>query len=248
MTVLAVSCPGGRVSELRSSSFMVITCPFARPSCERRRLGLICGLRASQPPFPGPSQGKLLPYPSDEAHIELSENHFLEFIQHLAQSPGLEEINVLAHSMGNRLLCRAIPKLIELQRRGQIRVPIGHVVLAAADLSTEFFKQHASLYKQLARRRITNYSCAADKALFASKSVHGLGRVGLEPPIFVHDGIDTVSASGLNVDLLGRGYFASVEPLLYDIGELIHHDTEPPRRLRIVPGPAELGLHWVLTR
>jgi hypothetical protein len=47
--------------------------------------------------------------------------------------------------------------------------------------------------------------------------VHGL--VGLEPPIFVHDGIDTISASQLNVDLRGRGYFASAEPLLYGIAE-----------------------------
>jgi esterase/lipase superfamily enzyme len=198
--------------------------------------------------FSWPSKGRLIPYPQDEEHIQLSEQHFVDFIERLAQSPGLEEINVLAHSMGNRLLCRTMPQLIERQRLGRIPVPIGHVVLAAADLSTAFFQQHADLYRQLARRRITNYSCAADKALFASRTVHGLGRVGLEPPIFVHDGIDTVSASQLNVDLLGHGYFASAEPLLYDIAELIHHNKPPPSRLRIERGPAALGLHWVLTK
>lgn len=197
--------------------------------------------------FSWPSKGKLIPYPQDEAHIELSEQHFIEFIERLAQSPGLEEINVLAHSMGNRLLCRAMPRLIELQRQGRIPVPIGHVVLAAADLTTEFFKQHADLYRQLAGR-VTNYSCAADKALYASSKLHGVARVGLEPPIFVHDGIDTISASQLNVDLLGHGYFASAEPLLYDIAELIHHDRPPPKRLRIQRGPVAPGLHWVLTK
>lgn len=196
--------------------------------------------------FSWPSQGNLVPYEGDEARVELSENHFIEFLVRLSEVPNIEEINVLAHSMGNRLLFRAVPRLLELHRTGSLAVPIGHLVLAAADLTTEFFQQYADLYPRLAARRVTNYTHEADNALRLSRALHQIGRVGLEPPIFVHQGIDTVSASSLDLDLLGHGYFAAAAPLLYDINELIHDHKPPAQRVRIQPAQAASGKYWVI--
>jgi esterase/lipase superfamily enzyme len=116
-------------------------------------------------------------------------------------------------------------------------VPIGHIVLAAADVTAALFKQRAALYAALAGHRVTNYTYQADKALLASRKLHDQARVGLEPPVFVHDGIDTVSVSELDLDFLGHGYIASAGPLLYDLTQLIRDNTPPNGRSRLEPRP-----------
>lgn len=196
--------------------------------------------------FSWPSKGALIPYASDEANIDLAEKHFVAFLERLSQSANLQEINILAHSMGNRLLCRTIDRLVIARRSGALRVPIGHIVLAAADLTAEFFSQYAHQYKQLATRRVTNYACGRDLALWGSQLVHGIARVGFTPPIFTHKDLDTISVSGFNLDLLGHGYFASAEALLYDISSLIRAHMEPARRQKLVAVPRGAPRYWVL--
>ncbi len=73
-------------------------------------------------------------------------------------------------------------------------------------------------------------------------------RVGLEPPVFVYDGVDTISASELDLDLLGHGYIATAEALLYDLGQLIHDNKPPLKRTRLEPVTPELCRYWALGR
>ena len=166
----------------------------------------------------------------------------------LASVHGLETINVLAHSMGNRLVVRTVQSLLRLKQAGKLGVPIGHIMLAAADVSAALFKQCATTYAALAAHRVTNYTYKADKALLASRKLHDQARVGLEPPVFIHNGIDTISASDLDLDLLGHGYIASAEPLLYDLGQLIHDNKPPQQRARLEPMPPEASTYWALGR
>lgn len=196
--------------------------------------------------FSWPSKGALIPYASDEANIDLAENHFVAFLEQLSHSANLQEIDILAHSMGNRLLCRTIDRLVKARSSGALRVPIGHIVLAAADLTADFFMQYVHQYKQLAKRRVTNYASGRDLALWASQLVHGIARVGLTPPVFTHEDLDTISVSGFNLDLLGHGYFASAEALLYDISSLIRTHMEPDRRQRMLVVPSGASRYWVL--
>ena len=186
-----------------------------------------------------------MPYSADEASVELAEDHFVKFIGLLAGAQGLEEINILAHSMGNRLLLRTVEKLRDLHQAGKLKVPIGHIILAAADVTTAKFKQYAEVYGALATRRVTSYSYSADKALMLSRKLHDQARVGLEPPLFVHPQIDSISVSQLDLDLLGHSYIASAAPLLYDLVQLLHEHKAPPRT-RLEPGVGGAGMHWVL--
>jgi esterase/lipase superfamily enzyme len=198
--------------------------------------------------FSWPSKGDLFPYSADEASVELAEKHFVSFIELLATVHELEEISILAHSMGNRLLARTVELLLGLKQAGTLGVPIGQIMLAAADLTAAWFKQFADTYTALASHRVTNYTYKADKALMASRKLHDQARVGLEPPVFVHPGIDTISASELDLDLLGHGYIATAEPLLYDLGQLIHDDKPPLHRTRLEPMPPTLSTYWALGR
>ena len=198
--------------------------------------------------FSWPSKGDLLPYPADEATVELAEKHFVAFIDLLARAHELEEINILAHSMGNRLLLRTVEHLLRLKQEGKLGVPIGHIMLAAADMTAALFKQCAKTYVSLAAHRVTNYTYKADKALMASRKLHDQERVGLEPPVFFYDGVDTISASELDLDLLGHGYVATADPLLYDLGQLIHDNKPPGKRDRLEPVTPDLCRYWALGR
>ncbi len=145
-------------------------------------------------------------------------------------------------------MVRTVEHLLRLNQEGKLAVPIGHIMLAAADVTATLFKQYAETYAALAAHRVTNYSYKADKALIASRALHDQARVGLEPPVFVHDGIDTISASELDLDLLDHGYIASAEPLLYDLAQLIHDNKPPGQRSRLEPMPPDTRTYWALAR
>ncbi len=198
--------------------------------------------------FSWPSKGDLVPYSADESSVELAEQHFVSFIELLASVHELEEINVLAHSMGNRLLLRTVEQLLQAKKAGTLKVPIGQIILAAADITAGLFKQTAAVYTELAARRVTNYTYKADKALMASRALHDQDRVGLELPVFVCPGVETVSASALDLDMLGHGYIASAAPLLYDLSQVIHENKAPLNRTRLEPVPPPPGItaYWVL--
>jgi esterase/lipase superfamily enzyme len=131
---------------------------------------------------------------------------------------------------------------------GKLSVPIGHIILAAADLTTSLFKQYAQSYAALAKQRVTNYSYKADKALMASRKLHDQARVGLEPPLFICDGIDSISVSKLDLDLPGHGYISSASPLLYDMAQFIHDNKPPAQRTRLEPMPPGEQMYWLLAR
>jgi hypothetical protein len=68
----------------------------------------------------------------------------------------------------------------------------------------------------------------------------------LEPPIFTQQPIETISVSQLDLDLLGHGYIATAEPLLYDLAQLIH-DNKPARaRTRVQPALPQPSTYWLL--
>lgn len=60
--------------------------------------------------FSWPSQGTLRGYPADAA-AEASEDAIARFLAHFAQESGAETVHLVAHSMGNRGLLRALQRL-----------------------------------------------------------------------------------------------------------------------------------------
>jgi esterase/lipase superfamily enzyme len=146
--------------------------------------------------------------------------------------------------MGNRLLFSTVDRLIEAHQAGTLRARIGQVILAAADVAAPLFSPRAPSYRRLATRRITSYSCKQDLALRISRQLHGHSRVGLEPPVFVCPGIDSVSAAELDLHALGHSYYAETQTVVYDIADLIHNDTPPETRMRLEPSSSRL--YWIL--
>jgi esterase/lipase superfamily enzyme len=147
--------------------------------------------------------------------------------------------------MGNRGLLRAIQRLTS-QAAATAGVRFGQVFLAAPDLDVDLFRNLGALYPQVAERTTLNVS-ARDRALEASHWIHRFDRVGYAPPVTVVDGIDTVEVTGLDLSILGHGYFAEAHGVLYDMHQLLRQNATPRSRLRLRAQKNLEGLpYWVI--
>jgi esterase/lipase superfamily enzyme len=96
-----------------------------------------------------------------------------------------------------------------------------HLVLAAPDIDADTFKELAAAFQKLSGR-VTLYESSKDKALQASRKVHGNPRAG--EPLLIIPGMDTIDASASDTDFLAHSYFSDNWPLLSDIHSLLFKD------------------------
>ncbi len=196
--------------------------------------------------FSWPSRGSLDGYAADAASIEASEAAITDFLVRFATDSGAARLHVIAHSMGNRGLLRAIQR-ITAQAASTSGIRFGQVFLAAPDLDIDLFRNLAVLYPKVSDRT-TLYISANDRALQASGLVYQADRVGSASSVTVIPGIDTVEVTGLDLSLLGHSYFAQAHGVLYDMYELLRHNASPSSRLRLVEKRNPEGLaYWVIT-
>jgi len=191
--------------------------------------------------FSWPSVGEAAGYTGDEAAIEGSELEIRDFIVGFAERSGVAAVHIVAHSMGNRGLLRAMDAIAKAAASAT-PIRFGQVFLAAPDVDTQLFQNLAAAYRQLCTRTtlcVTNN----DKAIGLSQWLHRYPRVGLAPPVAVLPGIDTIDASHINLGLIGHGYAAETRPVLADIHRLIQSDTPPDRRFGIRRAFGGAG-HW----
>lgn len=201
--------------------------------------------------FPGapvfyswPSQAALHGYTIDENNVEWSQANLKAFLVDYAARSGAREITLIAHSMGNRALLRAVTGVFteHPDLRGRFR----EIILTAPDVDADVFKRDIAPKLVSGCDKITLYVSAHDKALLASRTVHGYPRLGdSEAGITVLPGIETVDASGLDTSFLEHSYFAESHSVLGDIRRLVREGLRAAQR-GLVPVPvsdSDLG-YW----
>jgi esterase/lipase superfamily enzyme len=196
--------------------------------------------------FSWPSRGSVAAYPVDEASIEASERAITDFLVDFTAHCGAEKVHVIAHSMGNRGLLRALQR-IAAQAQTLGRVQFGQVFLAAPDVDRDLFLDLARLLPEHAERT-TLYAPNGDLSVHLSAKLHDAPRAGYFRPYTVVPGVDTVAVPDFDIDLLGHSYFAQVEAILHDIYDLMHHNKAPAQRQRIMPAAHEGTAFWSLRR
>ena len=196
--------------------------------------------------FSWPSRGSVLAYPVDEATIEASEGALTQFLVDFALNCGADQVDVIAHSMGNRGLLRALQRIAANAELGG-RVKFGQVILAAPDVDRDLFLELAGLYSKHAART-TLYASDRDLPVHASSKLHDAPRAGYYRPYTVAPGVDTIAVPAFNIDLLGHGYFAQAAAMLHDIFDLLHQDSPPKLRQRIAEGSDGDAVFWKLVR
>jgi esterase/lipase superfamily enzyme len=174
-----------------------------------------------------PSLGTTMGYTADEASVQASEKYLKEFLVGFVQKSKADKVNIIAHSMGNRALIRAINDI----QKEHPTIRFGQIILAAPDVDADLFKNIADAYTKISDRT-TLYVSSEDKAVKLSKIKHSYPRAGLVAPVTVVNNIDTVN---VNIDFetlfskfinLNHTYFAKEKKILKDINNLLNNKTD----------------------
>ena len=216
---------------------------FVDAARQAAQIGVDLQVRGIMAFYSWPSMGKYSGYTADEATIEASEEYITEFLINFAQKSGVKKVHIIAHSMGNRGLLRAMQSILSKVKSDASDISFGQIFLAAPDVDSDLFQKLAEAYKQLAERT-TLYVSSKDKALVASRIIHNQSRVGFSPPITVVEGIDTIDVSDIDLTLVGHGYFAEQRDLLKDIHNLLMANTPPDKRFALIPQQLAEKKYW----
>lgn len=193
--------------------------------------------------FSWPSRAKTNKYPTDEANIEWAQTHMKNFLGDFATSSSADNIYVIAHSMGNRGLTRALKDL--LAERPELGKKFKAVILAAPDIDSDVFRNDIAPALLAAGQRVTLYASAGDKALLASKKIHSYPRAGdAGAGLVLLKGLDTIDASGVETDFLGHSYYGSSNTLISDMYWLIKEGSAPAARRNLRAKSTADGDYW----
>lgn len=218
---------------------------FEEAALRAAQIGVDLGVGGAMAFFSWPSKGTVNGYQADESTIEASEPAISQFLIDFARRSGAEAVHVIAHSMGNRGLLRAVSGIVQnAQAHSDVR--FANFILAAPDVDADTFRNSADAYRQLADRT-TLYISERDRAVGLSRWLHQYPRVGFAPPISVFQGIDTINVTNIDVTMLGHGYFGEARPILTDMHELIFSRRPPDKRFSLRSARTEAGQdYWVV--
>jgi esterase/lipase superfamily enzyme len=169
-----------------------------------------------------PSQGGLLNYRQDEQVNADSVEPFTLFLQQLlADVPAETRVNIVVHSMGNRLVLKGISQLPAANKK-----PIATLALCAPDVGIAHFQELAPAVVAQCER-VTLYASASDTALIVSKSKNDEQRAGDSHPPLVVPGIETIDVSAVDFGFMGHSYYGNNVDVLSDLFRLIKQRRGP---------------------
>jgi esterase/lipase superfamily enzyme len=196
--------------------------------------------------FSWPSRAEFVGYTVDEQNAEWSVSDMKTVLASLATVAPNTPVYVIAHSMGNRVLTRGFKALLDedLSKRSVFR----QIVLAAPDIDADVFRRDIAPSILGKGPRVTLYASSNDKALAASRNLHGgyrrLGESGQD--IVVLRDLDTVDASTVSTEFLGHSYYGDSATVMSDLIYVIRQSLRPQERERYMlePVKATVGLYW----
>ncbi len=194
-----------------------------------------------------PSQGKLTGYTVDENNVIWTEPHLRKFLLDLANQSQARSINIIAHSMGNRAVTAALSRIRVASPPEQLPM-FDQIVLAAPDVDADYFRKE--LAPQLAEvgRHVTLYASSDDRALVASKQLHGgyprAGESGANLVVLPY--LETIDVSGIDLSLLGHSYYGNSESILRDLYDVVRNRLPASQRSGLISKTRQNTPYWML--
>ncbi|MFJ8463524.1 alpha/beta hydrolase [Streptomyces swartbergensis] len=190
-----------------------------------------------------PSKGSVGGYAADENSVSRSMPHFQRFLRLVLTATGIDELHIIAHSMGSRVLTEALADLDTTSLpRGSGR--LGQVIFAAPDVDAEVFRHRLPRIVRQAEG-CTLYASSADRALAVSRARAAAPRAGQAGPgIVVAAGLDTIDATALDTGLMGHSYVGDHRSVLADVYGLLRQARPPSERFGLVSVPHAEGSYW----
>jgi esterase/lipase superfamily enzyme len=207
--------------------------------------------------WPASSTGNfLISYTTTTESADYAVEHLKKSIRMIATTPGVEGVQILAHSRGTALTLRAVRELaIEAIAAGKepaVLYGIQNLVLLSPDIDVDIAAQSITSYlsdpdlvtvwpeagcRASWKGRLTIYSSPEDRALLVSKILfRSRERVGQLRPEDVPDRIqrhfeitgrtDLISYQGERTDLFGHSYFTTNPEVSSDLIQLIRYGKQ----------------------
>ena len=208
-----------------------------------------------------PSDGALLSYGYDESSTDTAEQNFRLLMKTLTDNVPSSRINIVAHSMGSRLLTKFIAGLPERNIKPDT-IKFRYLIFAAPDISTEFFRQKQeepllpnypiSEYAE----RITIYSSQYDRPLGLSQMLHRDQRLGLSDETNMYLATDIIAVDASPIDpakWYQKFSFATRHSYVFDKAagvrdmSLLLAGNEPASRPGMIRKTRSGLPYWVLT-
>lgn len=188
-----------------------------------------------------PSRASLLGYAADTRTVadEALLDDVAAFLTQVANETGANRVHLVAHSMGNRVLIRALDRIAARTTDGK---PLfNEVVLAAADVGVDEFQ--ATLPRILPTgERFTLYASSRDRALQVSEQVNAMRRAGDARSVMIQPGLQTVDTTAASGGLLGHDDFAG--SALADFRAVMWLSLAPERRCVLETAQTDGGRYW----
>ncbi len=192
--------------------------------------------------FSWPSLATTTRYPADEANLEWSQPDFEALLENLLTQTDLQ-LNLMAHSLGNRALTQGLIDVLENKPQWQSRIQA--VILAAPDIDAGSFSRTIGPELTELQIPITLYVSANDIALKASKAIHGYPRAGDSgDSIVVMPGIDTVDASLADAEVFGHEYYYQGRHTIADLYQWLVQGLTAEQRTNLTRIDTNNGTYW----
>ena len=150
---------------------------FEQATLDAARLADSVKFRGETILFTWPSKSALLDYIYDRESAMWSRDAFESMLVELIQHPAVNNIHLVAHSMGTMLSVEALRQLHSRMGEGAA-LKFGAIVLAAPDIDIDVFSSTVRRIGGMAQR-ITVLTAANDRALgIVNKLAGGIARVG----------------------------------------------------------------------
>jgi esterase/lipase superfamily enzyme len=136
-----------------------------------------------------------------------------------------------------------------LAEKRDLRPKVKEIILAAPDIDAGTFKSAIAPALVGAGRPITLYASSDDKALQASRKVHGEARLGnAGKSLVVMPGVETVDATGVDTSFVAHSYYGSIPAVLADIYHIIHNSLRAYQRASLQPAGSPTAVYWMFAK
>jgi esterase/lipase superfamily enzyme len=195
--------------------------------------------------FSWPSRGVLRQYFSDRETVETSAEHLRDFLEKIVAETKPAKINIIAHSVGNMMLLRALDGISETST---LRSVIGEIIHAAPDVDQLMFEQKVKKLEDMGAK-ITLYASRSDWALWFSSWLWSRPRAGFfENRPLVVAGVDTIdiTRAGTNLFAWNHDIYAASPIIVSDMERILKNGKRPPNERTVEFEPSEDGTYWRL--
>ncbi len=181
-------------------------------------------------------------YATDWTNAEWTTPHCVEFLELVATRLGATKVDLVAHSMGSRVLTSSLREAAIRWGSLSDRPLFHQVVLAAPDLDAEIFRTQIAPAIRRTGQRLTVYTSTRDKALQVSATVNGYARLGSGGSTLALfrdlPWLECVDATALLDDSwlgLRHSYYGDSPQLIQDLRQVLNGLNAPARGLAHTP-------------